>query len=300
LGKWLLENNAELRNFYSDYKRRNTPIKNRLHNHENRIKHKIDDLISMNLIYLKGRVLASKVDHQVQIYEITMEGKFLALLIKSMNIENTYNTKSNYRSKSEGNESIFLDNQLYEILNSLLLNNDSYFIIFYRNYLKKFYDKQLFYKFKRYLYNLCYENKEIQNINDLLKSTIVYDLLPQDLNDRRTFYDIWKETLKELDPESKQIILYNLKIYLESCFRKSSNIIRSYEKSHFDNRINYENIVVSGNCEKCLSYNIKSYSIMDYKYEISYNSDENDNIRFDCIYCHSSKSCIIPRFQLAY
>jgi hypothetical protein len=135
---------------------------------------------------------------------------------------------------------------------------------------------------------------------DLLSSIIVYDLLPHDLNDRKIFYDIWKETLQELAIETKQIILYNLKLYLESCFRKSSNIMRPYEKTHFDNRTDYENIVISANCEKCLSSNIKSYSIIDYKYEISYNSDENDNIRFDCIYCYSSKSCILPRFQLAY
>ena len=173
LAKWLIKNNIEFRNFYSDYKHRNTPIKNRLHNHENRIKNKIDDLISMNLIHIKGRVLASKVDHQIEIYEITKEGKFLALLIKMMNIENTTsNNTDKDRSASERNESILLDNKLYEVLNSLLLNNDSYFVIFYRNYLKKLYDKQFFYKFKRYLYNLCYENNEIQNVND--RSTKFY------------------------------------------------------------------------------------------------------------------------------
>ena len=302
LAYWLIKKNKELINFYSGSKA-HISKRRRLHNHEERFKNKLSDLISMNLISIKRKVRASKIDHQVEDYEITREGEFLALLIKDIDVKYEIASPANYdyaRSISEDNELSLSDKKLFEVLNSLLSKNDSYFIIFYRNYLKKIYDKKIFYKLKNYLYKLCYENKGIQNVNDLLQSIIVYDLLPQDRNDRKIFYNIWKETLEELDIESKQIILHNLKVYLESCFRKYSNINRSYEKSHFDNREDYENIVLSANCEKCHWSNIKSYSITDYKYEISYNSDEKDDIRFDCTHCNSSKSCIIPRFQPSY
>jgi hypothetical protein len=87
LGNWLIANNREFSNYYTDSKNR-TPPNVRLANNRQRIEKLIDGLVTLGLLKVSSFVEAEKNRREpIEIYNFSIEGLFLSWILKATDDE---------------------------------------------------------------------------------------------------------------------------------------------------------------------------------------------------------------------
>lgn len=125
---------------------------------------------------------------------------------------------------------------------------------------------------------------------------IIMDFGLQDKEDRKNFLGLFHETIEELEPEVKDIVLYQMKLSAERRFEIKKNYLsRSYERERFRHRDDYERIVLEGDCENCKIGSIVVWSKIEYRKKFS-SLNRDDPIKVDCGNCNSKNSFIISNF----
>ena len=273
------------------------PTSIRVSYRKGRIKNKFEDLIKLNLIYVDGTKKAEKVNVDIPLFAYTKFGILIALIIKSMNlrkiisIERDQNKIRNFEKESDK-----INQTIYELFDSILKIGEDYpySYVFYKDLLNKIKEKGLFGRLVNHIILVCNSNLSIRSLEQLFYK--VMDFGFDDREDRRNFLDLFHETIEELEPEVKDIVLYQMKLSAERKFEIKKNYLsRRYERYRFMYRANYESIVLEGNCENCNVESIVIWSYIDYRKKFS-TLNRDDPIRLDCENCKTKNSFIIPNF----
>lgn len=310
LQRWLIDNNLEFKRYYSGSNAKIT-IKNRINsindqipskskqieNRKGRIRRIFDNLILLNLINKKGEAsmekFASHTEHsKTYLYAFTTSGELIALLIKSYNLENeNHPNNAQIVELSKIYKKIF---RLVEFIFDYAENNkSSYLFEYYKKFFQSIFEKNYQSKTVTYLINIC-ETRNINSVEYLLENLLLIEFLPYYKNDRRIFFEIWNRAIESIDIETKNIILYRQKMFIEREFLlRIKKKTKEIEKAQFENRNTYDKIALQGFCNNCNDPNIIIWYIYEYKKMLIEN---NDGIRFDCKKCISENSCIIPPF----
>lgn len=155
-------------------------------------------------------------------------------------------------------------------------------IEYYKEFFQSIYEKNYLSNIVTYLISLC-ETIDINSVKFLLENLPIGDFLPHNKN------------------ETKNILLYKQKLFIEREFLlQARKKTKEVEKKQFDNRFEYNKIILEGFCGICEQSNIVTSQILQYKKMLIDNIDENNNLLFDCKKCNTENSCIIPPFQQTF
>jgi hypothetical protein len=72
-----------------------------------------------------------------------------------------------------------------------------------------------------------------------------------DIEKAKFFVDLWNETLDELEPEARDLVLYHIKLEIERRMGDLVEDLASFEKTRFKIRTRYDYVALEGNCKKC-------------------------------------------------
>ena len=282
LAKWLMSHNEEFINHYKDPSSRHITFPNRIENTQRSTKNKLNDLIALQLIRITGSAKAEKGTGVVSLYSFTDLGYLLAWIIES-----------NKPQKRR----IAID-EVYNLIHSLLtIKEDSpSTTIFYYHFFRNCWEKRVFDKLIQRILNIADSNRAIKNIRELFECLV--DLGFKDEKTRKDFWNIWLETIKELDTKTQQLVLHQMKLDVERRFQNKKEYLTSeYEEMRFLYRGDYSRIAVEGSCEKC---NLQQGSIMldilDYREALA-RGLPTDSIRSQCPLCNTKDSLVIPNFN---
>jgi hypothetical protein len=236
LAKWLLNNNQEFINRYKDLSTRNINIPNRIENTQRRTKHRLNDLVNLQLIKVNGYGKETKGTGTVPIYSFTDFGLLLAWLIKSINPE----------------EQVKAENEIFNLIDSLLTvkEDSSSATSFYSQFFRKCKEKGAFGEIVQHIIDVLHSKHIINSMQELFEH--VADLGFKDEKIRRDFMDLWNKIFEELDQNIKALVLFQMKLDAERRFQNSKEYLtKEYEEVRFQNRNNYDSIVIEGTCDKC-------------------------------------------------
>jgi hypothetical protein len=298
LANWLLRNNTEFLSYYdSSSTRRNTSYNARIHAQRIRIQNKIDDLIALKLIETKGTIKAEKNILETPLYAYTKLGYLLNLIIESTTLEKQINNEGKQEKVLDKKKDLdSVNNELFCLLDSVFFKveqNSSCATIFYSHFIKKCRDKGVFNKLIEHIVNIAHSNLRIKNMQDLFAR--VADLGFEDEDIGRMFFDLWRESLEELEANQKALVLYQMKLDAERRFQnKKEYFSKEYEEKRFQYRDNYEYIVVEGNCQNCGTGPL-ALSYLKYRKGFA-NVARNDSIKLDCPICDSKDNLVISNF----
>jgi hypothetical protein len=299
LANWLLKNNTEFLSYYdSTSTRRNTPFNARIHAQQTRIQNKINDLIALKLIETKGTIKAEKNILETPLYAYTKLGYLLNLIIDSRTLEKQISNERKPEKVVDKKKDLdSVNNELFCLLDSVFFKveqNSSSATIFYSHFIKKCKDKGLFSKLIEHIVDVAHSNHGVKNMRDLFEH--VMDLDFKEGETRRYFLDLWRETIDELEPEVAALILFQMKLNAERRFQNIREYFtREYEEMHFQNRNDYERIVVEGDCIKCNFQTVIALPYLDYRKRFSLVT-RDDTIKLDCPKCGTKDSLVIPNF----
>ena len=238
LANWLLENNLEYLDFYKGT-RAKTKKSSRAEHILPRIKDRLADLSRMNLIKI-SETPQEKGMGATNLYQNTPFMILLGTLIDSIRI-----IEEEFRKSS--------DKHLYE----LFMKQFSAYAVSLNQFRSRFYPKlmsaDLFTDFiASRLRQILLSDDPPQSIHELLQRWHLLSQFGESMHDKVELYlKLWFESLAELDEETRNLFLFNIKTEIENQILMQSDGPQTYEKARFDNRNDYQSIVLEGLCNKC-------------------------------------------------
>jgi hypothetical protein len=280
---WTVRNNKKIKDRYDMSHIR---YSKRVHDNEEVIKPRFDLLLQLELIHLVSFVKADKVNHRVPVYEYTESGIILAFIIKSLNLKKVLViTKEKDKIVELEKELEKVCQHMYEVLAGKINNSSAAATIFYSILFRKLKEKGNFSKLVESMYHIINTCNNIASVNDLVTRAI-YSTFFDEQSKTAMFY----ETFKELDQDSKKLVLYKIKTSLENRFGDIQEVpSRKYEDFRFKMRSNYEHIAVQGYCKNCKC--IQNFAL--HYSELAKFSLTKSGIRVNCDICKAKDSLLI-------
>lgn len=252
LGRWLIGNNNEFkadhgRNFAYSPKAKTT-IQYAVQKKQDRIKSKIKDLVRAGLVRVAEKKKAEKVDMLIDIYENTVAGNLVSLIILR---------KKNGR---------FYDELYNLIMNSILVESNrrtedkvSSGDTFIRTFIETCKERKVFvdlvdeffvkrlelegnddriYDASRLLHELINLRWFIEKSPDFIQNIAQY-----------SYYELWKKAFEKLDEETRHLLLSRYKAIFETPMKYPDS--RQWERKRYDSVSNQSKTVLIGNCYSC-------------------------------------------------
>jgi hypothetical protein len=278
LASWLMKKNQEFINKYKDLSTRNITYGNRVEHTQKRTKDRLNDLINLGLIEVIGTVPQKKGIGNVYLYKYTYFGQVLAWIIESFD-----------PSKRE------LANQgVYPVIVSMFKKRNEYSStsnIFFSVFFKNCKEKGVFGNIVDRLREILYSGKMIMTVPELLQVAINSGY--KDLDEANQFFDLYDETLNQLDPEIREFHLYDLKLDIQRRMDKLSTSTKVYEKVRFKIRGDHDTVALEGFCKICNAYFTIDIYILAFRAMVILQTDE-EGTRMKCPGCNTEKSLIFP------
>ena len=279
LAGWLLETNLELKGYYTD-SASHTTKSNRTENIQKRIKRNFDNLLHVKLVEHAGERKQSRGTGTIQIYRFTPSGLLLAAILETVRSQKKHEALK----------------KAYDILMSFftLSPNSPVATIFHHNFFVKCKKEMVFNRFIVHILALANSGITFNTVYDLLVSAM--DLGLKESIDRKRFLDLWLHTLEQLSPYHKKLLLFQMKLNAENRYRsKLEAYSKEYEETWFENRNDYERIVIEGKCHRCEMEHVLVWPYILYRQKYA-NVEFGSPIVTDCRYCGNNDCLVIPSF----
>lgn len=296
LQKWTVIHNQEISSYYNDaLHRRNTTYSNRIHGMRSKLNSKFEILLSLNLIMQEGTSPAEKIKASVPLFKYTMGGLLLALIIKAMDIKEVVGiTKSDKANNEHQNELNRIQQNIFETFQLAFKTTKSSPArdIFYSCLIQQSMERGVFDNLISRIQDTITSDVHIVNVTDLLLRSFYSSSFEG--QSKIEFLNVFWETIKDLDEDVKNLILFQIKGYAESKFEKrQENVSREYEEYRFKLRSDYKRIAIEGYCNNCRLKQVIGINYLDIK-RIS--AARADATNWTCPVCSTKKSLVVPSF----
>jgi hypothetical protein len=246
LTKWLLEVNEEFINHFKDPSTRVIKTASRINDRTDRVRGKIEDLAKLGAVAQVCTTKESKGSGTVPIFQFTIVGHVIAWIIESTNIERRENAI----------------NQLYTLFQENFRNNPSCTDKFNLIYYQKCKECGLFGNFVDRYKELLESDVPIMNRHGFFQRLLILPMI--NIISNVDFYTIWKDSISELDPDTRTRFYHHIKLDLERRAEDECHAFGAFERLRFKVKDNPESVVVEGHCKACNMYRPAAYGLDSY------------------------------------
>ena len=242
------------------------------------VERKIENVIKLQLIHEIGTQAVSKGTGQTPVYAFDSTSYFLAWLIESLSIDQTRRT--------EAANKIF--NIMFLMLELIEPNAATSTNMFLKTLVRKFKDNGLFEYLVTRMIELLESDNTVEDVSGLIIQSLIFrGERPEVINN---FNQIWKETMDELEPRSKEIFLFRLKLYYENRMRLNAHDVAQFEKARFDARERYDKLILECGCLSCLCITYEMIDLIEYTTKLRYHIEGYSALEKDCPSCKNKSS----------
>lgn len=229
---WLIDNYHKFQNEKKEFPFRNMTRNNRIANKLEGIKSKVRSLKDLDLIEEKGIKKASKGEERTMSLSFTHFGYLLAWIIDSLIEE----------------KRLASDIQVYKVLEYNYKERSSSFDLFALALIEKYRSQGLF---EELVVNTLRDrvNEPRWHIDSLLE--LIDSISVPDFRNAKLFYEIWLQTLNELEESQRNIVMQYVKLNIGSLIEKHLKYRRGYEEMQYRLRDNPNLLAIEGVCNNC-------------------------------------------------
>jgi hypothetical protein len=265
LTRWLLEVHQEFVNYYKDPSTRTTTISNRVEARQERVASKVEDLAKLGLISQIRTAKQTKGTGIVRIFQFTPVGHAIAWIIEST-----------------GDKRELAIEKLYELFQDNFKDEPSCNDMFNSIYYRKIKELGLFGLFiDRYRQQL---KSDVINRQGFFQQLLI--LPGYDTDSDIHFYELWKDSIMELDQDTRMRLYHHLKLDLERKAEYECHAFRNFESLRFKVRDTPQSVVVEGHCNAC-GYISNAFGF-DYYMGLAIRNYRNGVIKSLCLHCHEN------------
>ena len=270
LAKWLLVNNQDFKDRYTEGNDRHTNKGSQVKNTIRKIQGRIDDLIKLGLIKRAGTVKQEKGTGPVFVYEFTRYAYLLLALLRSI-------------SEESAEEEVF---NIYQLI--LTDKNAPSINILYL--FKKLKERGLYSEFViNPITEAFLTNKTARHITELLFD----NHKTGDAGKIMTYNALLSETLKEMAEDARLRVLLILRDEIErNIVSKGVRSLKDYEEALLSSKESPQTLAVESHCEGCKNYVWALVDVIEYLDAVSLPTDEP--IKRNCPTC-GKNSLLVPK-----
>jgi hypothetical protein len=169
--------------------------------------------------------------------------------------------------------------------------------IFFSVLFKNCKEKGVFGSIVERLREILYSDRIVMTVLELLQ--IAIDSGYKDIDEANLFFDVYDETLNQLDPEIREFHLYDLKLDIQRRMDKLATSTKVYEKVRFEVRGDYDKVALEGFCKICDAYFTIDIYILGFRALTMLQTDE-EGTKMRCPGCNIEKSLIFPHLYTRY
>jgi predicted lactoylglutathione lyase len=153
--------------------------------------------------------------------------------------------KSNYSFSTQTVFFRLLDSVFFKIT-----KDSASSVVFYSHFFRKCKEKKMFDILVSHIAQVAHSAHRLNDMRALVEHAM--DLGLHDTRRREDLMHLWNETFEDLDKKTKKLVLFQMKLNTERRLEDTkAYLTREYEEMRFENRNEYERIVVEGKCKKC-------------------------------------------------
>jgi len=229
------------------------PNKQRIENKQETIRTKLQNLVQLKLIRIAGHKPMAKGTGTITTYQFTEFGDLFALTTKS------------FDSKT-WQEFHHICDEIYNLFSTIFrIEEDSTSTtIFYSKFFERCKEKQVFEYIVMLLRDtLAHGTKNIPEVEDLFRRVFIFGFKDKEL--RNYLNRLFDETIDSLDFETKKLVLYSLKLDIESKMRESVKDLDGFEKERYRVRGFADTVALEGYCFMCNHFLPVGIELLDYR-----------------------------------
>jgi hypothetical protein len=244
---WLINNYHKYQTEMKDIPYRNMTRNNRIANKKDGVEEKVSSLKSLGFIEEKGLQKSSRGNKQTMRLCFTDSGYLLAWIIEG------FDDKMRQASNI----------QIYKILEYNYKDRSSSFDLFALALIEKYRSLGLF---EELVVNTLRDrvNDPRWNINSMLE--LIDSLSIPNFRNTKLFYNIWLQTLNELEENQRNIVMQYVKLNIGSLIEKHLKYRRGYEEQRYRLRDKPNMLAVEGICNNrnCTRPSSLKMNLIDY------------------------------------
>lgn len=234
------------------------------------VERKIKKLIELELIHIIGTQQISTATGETSVYAFHLTSYFLAWLIESLSADSTTRTNAH--------------NKIFNILYLMLeMDTPSSMKTFLKSLLWKFKEKNLFAYPADHMIELLESDNAILDISDLVNQTLVFGSTNSDFVTK--FNQLWEQTLNELEPKMKQLVMFRMKLLYEQRMKHRAHDLALFERARFGAREMFDKLVVECGCLSCFCITYEMIDLMEYMIRLRYHFEGYPALEIDCPSC---------------
>jgi hypothetical protein len=243
LTNWLLKNNREFIDAYSGYYESRTNISNRVENRLDRVTKCLNSMIEMGILEQRN-TKSTKGDSTTTEYALNGLGWLIGLFLESLESP----------KKVEIYEKIFNIFELY--FRDDPSSMDTFCLTFFKNLKEQGLFEEHIDNIKQFFF--------LSDISwhDALKYVVCLPLSTD--KSGRDRWKIWKQSLNRLEPLTKALFLYQLKLYFDRMMERHVNSFKAYELARAQIIEHEDMIIIEMECKKCKTYRPAFVNILLY------------------------------------
>jgi hypothetical protein len=232
---------------------------------------KIEKLLELQLIYEIGTQPVSKGTGQTSVYEFNSTSYFLGWLIENL-CQDT--------ARSNGGV-----NKIFDIL-WLMLDTDtaSLLNIFFKSLIWKIKVNDLFSSLVSHMIEILESGNLVKDISDLINQTLLFRHVELDLVNK--YNELWEETLNELEPKTRQLVMFRMKLLYEHRMKERAYDPAEFEKIRFSAREKFDKIVLECGCLFCQCIRYEVIDLVEYMIRLRYHIRGIPALEKNCPSCN--------------
>ena len=236
---------------------------------------KMEYLMELQLIQAIGTQSISKGTGKTPVYTFHTTSYFLGWLIDSL-----------IPDLVRKNRAI---NKIYNILWLVLeMDAPSSMNRFLKLLIRKIKQNELFTYVVNYMIELLESGTYMRDISDLINQTLMFGHIDPAFIDK--YNALWKETLNDLEPEVKQLVMFRIKLLYEQRMGGRVHDLAQFEKIRFSARERFDKIVLECVCLSCLSIRYEMIDLIEYTIRLRYHIKGLPALEKDCPSCNNTGS----------
>jgi hypothetical protein len=276
IAEWLKDNFPLYKEHYlSTQGRKNLAIENIQKN----VKLKLKDLTTLGLIKLSGTRKQKKGTGLVPLYRQTKFGNLIAWIIESFDPTKSKSAVAEIYS--------ILASSIYKIHKS----SPSY-TIFYSKFFNKCMKMGVFDYVVNQMRLMISANLPLINIEkiDSDSDNVNVYFNPTYIENNLHLLEIWIETIKELDPSIRRLVLYHKKLEIEETMETKASNTKGYEKMRYKISDDFDKVALEAYCENCGGhYTSVALDLIDYIGHIADLLCDPLSLHVKCPICNGEK-----------
>ncbi len=160
--------------------------------------------------------------------------------------------------------------------------------IFLKSLIWKIKENDLFAYLVDYMIKLLESGSHIKDISNLINQTLM--LRHANLNLVKKYNELWEGTLNELEPNTRQLVMFRIKLLFEQRMKERVHDLAEFEKVRFSARERFDKIVLECVCLSCKCIRYEIIDLVEYMTRLRYYIEGLPALEKNCLSCNDAGS----------